>query len=77
MFIFLESISNLYIKYIYDFNVIFNFGVCVWGWDWEIIERFNFGVMWMFVLYFLFFFVDKIYKNKLKKKGWKLFLIKF
>lgn len=45
MFIFLESISNLYIKYIYDFNVIFNFGVCVWGWDWEIIEKFNFGVM--------------------------------
>lgn len=69
MFTSLESTSNLHTKHIYDSNVIFNLGVCVWGWDWETTERFNFGVMRMPVLYLLFFLVDKIYKNKLKKKG--------
>lgn len=66
MFTSLESTSNLHTKHIYDSNVIFNLGVCVWGWDWETTEKSNFGVMRMPVLYLLFFLVDKIHKNKLK-----------
>lgn len=66
MFTSLESTSNLHTKHIYDSNVIFNLGGCVWGWDWKTTERSNFGVMRMPVLYLLFFLVDKIHKNKLK-----------